>query len=125
MFRGGPNCFPLNTQSNEVCLKGLFKELFETILLLLFDVPEAVILRNFLILLKLVKHISLTERLKCFLYTDLLSCNFDNQTLCGWTTGTSGQFNWTLNEGATTTAYTGPKYDHTTTSKPDVSLFLI
>ncbi|KAK7488814.1 hypothetical protein BaRGS_00019949, partial [Batillaria attramentaria] len=45
----------------------------------------------------------------------LADCDFENNTLCGWSNARDGsdQLDWTLHQGATSTHGTGPSTDHT------------
>nr|XP_026693747.1 MAM and LDL-receptor class A domain-containing protein 1-like isoform X2 [Ciona intestinalis] len=44
---------------------------------------------------------------------DSLSCNFDQQNICGWSHDVNGDFDWTINKGKTLSLRTGPIHDHT------------
>lgn len=48
-----------------------------------------------------------------FALCQVLDCDFDNSTFCGWANENSGKakFNWTLNSGQTPSWRTGPRSD--------------
>ena len=41
-------------------------------------------------------------------------CDFESPDICGYVYDQSGNFNWTRHQGQTSSATTGPPYDHTT-----------
>lgn len=45
--------------------------------------------------------------------SDVLSCSFEDSSLCGYSQVSTDQFDWTLKAGSTTTVGTGPISDHT------------
>lgn len=47
-------------------------------------------------------------------------CDFESETICGYTYDSSATFDWIRHQGSTTTWYTGPPYDHTTFSSEGI-----
>lgn len=43
----------------------------------------------------------------------MLSCDFENSNLCGYTNSAGDDFDWTRNTGSTRSGGTGPFADHT------------
>ena len=43
--------------------------------------------------------------------TDDYKCNFEENSICKWQNDATGQFNWSLNKGTTSTILTGPSFD--------------
>ena len=46
-----------------------------------------------------------------------LSCDFENNTTCGWINDENNAINWSIYHGYTPTNETGPPYDHTTRTR--------
>lgn len=53
-----------------------------------------------------------------------LDCDFDSMTTCYWTNDTTGDFQWSLNSGDTSSWGTGPSVDHTTNSRYGHYIFI-
>ncbi|VDI04554.1 Hypothetical predicted protein [Mytilus galloprovincialis] len=49
----------------------------------------------------------------CHSAVDIVSCNFEQHSLCGWTQDIGHQSDWLINIRETDTKRTGPKFDHT------------
>lgn len=45
--------------------------------------------------------------------TDVLSCSFEDSSLCEYGQDSTDQFDWTMKAGSTSTVGTGPMNDHT------------
>lgn len=43
-------------------------------------------------------------------------CTFDRNNICSWSQDHTDVFDWTVKKGSTSSAFTGPSFDHTTSS---------